>query len=194
MKPIVRIAVSAAVALLCAAVPVRAQYVTTLGDANSSCRSNGIVYPGIFCDLWQPGDYWLQTGLNGGGTLVDHLSLDLYLTSDFAIFDYFIADVDVTLNGTEVGSLVLYDGLLGRNDFSFDFAPMSSPSYDLQMTTSGDCFCSRGYVGLDPLYWDQNTATLSGPLTVTPEPATLVLLGTGLLGVGGVVRRRRRPA
>ena len=30
--------------------------------------------------------------------------------------------------------------------------------------------------------------------TTTPEPATFTLLGTGLMGIGGFVRRRRRSA
>lgn len=34
----------------------------------------------------------------------------------------------------------------------------------------------------------------AGPTTATPEPATMVLLGTGLLGLGGITAIRRRKA
>jgi hypothetical protein len=41
-----------------------------------------------------------------------------------------------------------------------------------------------GYVVAHDLYW--------GNTSVTPEPASMVLFGTGLAGLGAVVRRRRR--
>jgi len=41
---------------------------------------------------------------------------------------------------------------------------------------------------------DDETNGLFGQLTATPEPGTLVLMGTGLLGLAGVVRRKRRQS
>ena len=50
--------------------------------------------------------------------------------------------------------------------------------------------CAIG--GLDPGYG--LVTEFNGNATVTPEPVTMVLLGTGLLGIGGVgFRRKKRP-
>jgi hypothetical protein len=46
------------------------------------------------------------------------------------------------------------------------------------------------FSGTNPLGGD-NTAFLTGVgITATPEPVTLILFGTGLVGIGGMVRRR----
>jgi len=60
-------------------------------------------------------------------------------------------------------------------------------------TNAADLSAPGGFTSLD----DATDVAFSGSFTptATPEPATLMLVGTGLAGMGGVaVRRRRRPS
>jgi hypothetical protein len=40
--------------------------------------------------------------------------------------------------------------------------------------------------------YDAYITSEAGVASLTPEPASFVLLGTGVVGLGGIVRRRRR--
>ena len=89
----------------------------------------------------------------------------------------------VPFNGTDDIASGLLDELIGTGDFSVAL------DYDIFPTNS--CLTSCGVTG--DLKW---SGTLSVAYTYTPaavpEPASLALFGTGLLGVGFALRRRQR--
>lgn len=175
-------------ALLCwSPAPAAAQ--STFGSTlNASC-----VGAGIGC---QQVDFFLSFT-----NVTEMVSLDYFsfvLTSPGWIFsDFGTTEAEDALGFNFYTPTVASGG--GRLDGTFDFGAVVDPTVNTlrvrtEFTHAPDAFADVSALTLDYEAGAGGVALTSGTLgaTVTPEPVSMILLGSGLAGIGLVSRRRRR--
>ncbi len=104
-----------------------------------------------------------------------------YSVSFFARVNTTVAsnDLRVTFGGTE-----LFNQMLTSNTFQQFTVLATATSTSTLLTIFGRNASNSNVI-------DDIAVTAVGPVSTVPEPGTWALLGTGLLAVGGVARRKR---
>jgi hypothetical protein len=171
--------------------PTTGPYLQTISDGFVASMSGNVAV--LTFAEWVPTGttptsvgWWLGTSALGadiGSGYTGQVS-DTYLwtTSGYDIYE----DTVTGLSGFLTAGQTYYLTLGEAND-------SSGSQYDAWDVNGGPatCFAAQGGVPLGPCGYGGETFTLStGSTSPTPEPGSLMLLGSGILGMAGVVRRR----
>lgn len=125
------------------------------------------------------GNYWFRTMFD----LTGYNPASAVMTFQCAIDNYPDANSYYSLNGGA------YGGNCGNTYTGYQFAGVNTVNSGFVSGVNNLIFHFTGDGTTDGLV--VGDMTLSAQVTATPEPASMMLVATGLIGVIGVVRRRR---
>ncbi len=157
----------------------------TDNDGSSSLSAMFRVGEVVHNSTWQGGGIYQDVGLYAGS---------LTITADIAV-------LDDTVSGNYQGGLfeLLFDGAM-VDSHDFGYVALNQAEYHVLTTISAVTAGTHEIRFRMRRPYTQSSVTprqyiddveLSGPATI-PEPASLALFGTGIAGMLGWVRRRRR--
>jgi hypothetical protein len=139
---------------------------------------------------------------NVGGTVTGSAAAGWTVTSTITSIQNITTNTLVT--GNNLGSLVLTTGAVSGGAFTGGTLVITATGGNTLFSgsfTSGTVVTANGVTvitgflscsGCGSVQIVSRAGGLSGDTIVTPEPGTLGLLGTGLVGLAGIVRRKLR--
>ena len=140
--------------------------------------------------MWTKGDYVTQALPPIALSSVDSLSVDFQYQN---ILGYGATEtVEYFINGTPIGSFTAPDTNFSESDLTItdtlNFGSITgNGNYTLSMVLENTVAGGSGSIA----FLDGGQFTLGGQNSSVPEPATMVLFGTGLIGLAGLVRRKK---
>ena len=154
----------------------------TVQVSGGNFSSTGITVQALNFNLPGFGNDETCTKTNGACTGGDSFSI-AFDTSAKTISITDTSDSDVTLMGNIVSVQTASGEITLNVVFTTPSGFQSAATLHFDLTGGTPCATGTGCT-------DFTAFSVDVPITPTPEPASLLLMGTGLLGLGGAVRRR----